>query len=174
MRTQQGIEKDESMATDEIDIRPARATDEAQVAVLVPRLHAFPIHERRHSKDLWEGDAKLVQQVLAGRAPQAFLFVADASPTAADPTIAGFALVTMQGEFMSHEPGSHLEALAVADGYEGYGLGTRLIAAAEVEARARGAQSMTLHVFNTNERAAALYRRRGYEFEVQRCIKWFD
>ena len=161
------------MADATISIRFAEPRDEAQVLALMPRLHAFPIHERRRSGDLWEGDAELACRHLAGEAPEAFLFVADATPDAAESTIAGLALVSMQGEFMSHEPGSHLQALLVAEGYEGHGLGTRLIETAESEARKRGAQSMTLHVFNTNERAAALYRRRQFEFEVQRCIKWF-
>ncbi|MEM1434130.1 MAG: GNAT family N-acetyltransferase [Pseudomonadota bacterium] len=161
------------MAEPTIRIRFAEPKDEAQIVALMPRLHAFPIHERRRSGDLWEGDARLAVQHLAGAAPHVFLYVADATPVAEQSTIAGLALVSMQEEFMSHEPGSHLEALLVADGYEGLGLGTRLLAAAEEEARSRGAGSMTLHVFNTNERAAALYRRREYEFEVQRCIKWF-
>ncbi|MEM6708514.1 MAG: GNAT family N-acetyltransferase [Pseudomonadota bacterium] len=161
------------MNVDNIEFRFAEQRDEAQVLALLPRLHAFPVHERRNPRDLWVHDAETAKKLLHGNAPASFLIVADASPKEDESTVAGLVMVTMQGEFMSHEPGSHLEALVVADGYEGLGLGRRLMDGGEAEARKRGAESITLHVFNSNERAAALYRRQGYEFEMQRCIKWF-
>ena len=43
--------------------------------------------------------------------------------------------------------------------------------AAEEGARARGAESLTLHVFSTNTRARALYERLGYAGELIRYIK---
>ena len=46
-----------------------------------------------------------------------------------------------------------------------------LIDAAEREALARGARSMTLHVFAANARARALYARTGYTEELIRCTK---
>ena len=157
----------------DIQLRLAEDRDEAQVLALLPRLHAFPVHERRNPKDLWQHDAAHAKAHFAGEATDCFIFVADAAPTEEASVVAGLVMVTMQGEFMSHEPGAHLEALVVNDGYEGQGRGRRLMEIAEAEARERGAQSITLHVFNSNERAAALYRRQGYDFEVQRCIKWF-
>ena len=37
--------------------------------------------------------------------------------------------------------------------------------------RARGARSMSLHVFSTNMRARAVYERLGYDGELMRYIK---
>jgi ribosomal protein S18 acetylase RimI-like enzyme len=45
------------------------------------------------------------------------------------------------------------------------------MASAEEAARQRGARSITLHVFETNERARALYARKGFITEWLRCIK---
>ncbi len=46
-----------------------------------------------------------------------------------------------------------------------------MCAAVEDEARARGAHSMTLHVFGNNRRARALYAKIGYDEELIRAIK---
>lgn len=39
---------------------------------------------------------------------------------------------------------------------------------------ALGAASLTLHVFNRNERAKSLYVAEGYELELVRAVKWLD
>lgn len=155
-----------------IRIRPGVASDEPALLAMLPRLADFALSPRRNATDLWHSDAELVIAHLAGDAPQCLLVVAE--DTHADPAaVVGMALVTIQGEFMSHEPSSHLEAIVVAQGVEGRGVGSALLAAAEQGALDRGAQSMTLHVFNANQRAHRLYESLGFESEMQRCIKWF-
>lgn len=79
--------------------------------------------------------------------------------------------MTLRPELLSHEPSAHLEALAVGEGAEGMGIGGALIAATEEEARARGALSITLHVFTRNHRARKVYKRAGYDEELIRCTK---
>lgn len=156
-----------------IHIRPGVAADETALLAMLPRLAEFELSPRRNSTDLWHSDAELVVAHLAGDAPQCLLLVAE-DTRAQPPKVAGLALVSLQAEFMSHEPGSHLEAVAVAKGMEGRGVGRALLEAAEQGARERGAQSMTLHVFNANTRAHKLYEAIGFESEMQRCIKWFE
>ena len=80
-------------------------------------------------------------------------------------------MVTLRPELLSRAPSAHLEALAVAEGFEGRGLGGRLLAAAESDAGEQGAQSLTLHVFAVNERARRLYEKAGFEGELMRYIK---
>jgi ribosomal protein S18 acetylase RimI-like enzyme len=80
-------------------------------------------------------------------------------------------MVTLRPELLSQEPSAHLEALAVADGVEGQGIGQMLLKAAEAGAAANGAKTMTLHVFATNTRARKLYERFGYDGELVRYIK---
>ena len=85
----------------------------------------------------------------------------------------GVTMVTLRPEMLSHLPSAHLEAIAVAEIAEGRGVGKALMEAAEVGARERGALSMSLHVFSTNERARRVYKRAGYDEEMIRCIKPF-
>ena len=47
----------------------------------------------------------------------------------------------------------------------------KLIKAVVSEAKKRGAESITLHVFRKNERARALYKKLGYDEELLRCSK---
>ena len=66
----------------ELRIRAAEPQDADQVLALLPRLHAFPVHERRNPDDLWQHDAKQARAFFAGSAPECFIFVAavDARP----------------------------------------------------------------------------------------------
>ena len=85
--------------------------------------------------------------------------------------VLGFTLVSLRPELLSHEPSAHLEAIAVGEGAEGKGVGQALLTAAESEARAHGAQTITLHVFASNTRARGFYERNGYAGELLRYIK---
>jgi ribosomal-protein-alanine N-acetyltransferase len=63
-------------------------------------------------------------------------------------------------------PGSHLARLysiAVSAAARGFGVGARLLAAAERAARARGCVALRLEVRSDNPAARSLYERRGYE-----------
>ncbi len=148
-------------------IRMARAADVDAMLAILPRLGEFELAPWRLPEHLWGDDAKLLREVFAGSAPQCFAQVAQAHGG----EILGMTLVTMQPEFMSHEPSAHLEAIAVAPAAEGMGVGRALLDSCEAEAKQRGADSMTLHVYATNDRARAIYERRGYQIEIQRCTK---
>lgn len=150
-------------------IRFAQLGDLDVMCELLPRLGDFELIPKRDSADLWQGDAKLLEAHLRGSADQCFAQVA-----VQNETVVGLTLVTMQPEFMSHKPSGHLEAISVAESAEGAGVGKALLNAAEAEAKARGAQAMTLHVYHTNRRAAGIYERRGYHSEIERCTKWLD
>lgn len=148
-------------------IRFAELGDLDTMCELLPRLGDFELIPNRDSADLWRHDAKLLEAHLKGDADQCFAQVAVQGET-----VVGLTLVTMQPEFMSHQPSGHLEAISVAESAEGLGVGKALLNAAEAEAKARGAQAMTLHVYHSNRRAAGIYERRGYHSEIERCTKW--
>lgn len=151
-------------------IRSASQADGEAILALMPRLAAFDVPAERNPDHLWLGDAELVRRWLAGEADQCLLNVA----VDADGSIVGLALVTMRPELLSREPSAHLEAIAVADGQEGRGVGSRLLASAESSAQERGAQSMSLTVFAANERARLFYASHGYDGELLRYIKRFS
>lgn len=148
-------------------VRPARAEDREEMLALFPRLAAFDVPESRIPEHLWLHDAAMLERWASGDQDDCLVHVAvDASAT-----IVGIAMATLRPELLSKEPSSHLEAIAVAEGLSGKGIGSLLLNAIEKDARSRGAGSMTLHVFATNTRARGFYEGKGYHGEVMRYIK---
>jgi ribosomal protein S18 acetylase RimI-like enzyme len=72
-------------------------------------------------------------------------------------------LVALGGLDLVHTPGAGvLWMLAVHETLQSLGIGTALVAALEVRARAAGLETARLTVEHDNPRAARLYRRHGY------------
>ena len=136
---------------------------------LFPRLASFDLPDYRNPDHLWADDAKMLKQWADGDRGDCFVHVAKGEKG----QVQGVSMVTLRPELLSHSPSAHLEALVVAEGAEGQGIGGSLLAAAEDEARQRGALSMSLHVFAQNHRARRIYERAGYEGELMRYIKPF-
>ena len=152
----------------QIFIRNATLNDQERLMELLPLLADFDIPEARKPEDLWHGDAPLLQAVLADNADQSFL---DVAVNNAD-RILGFVLVTMREELLSHAPSAHLEAIVVSPEARGQGLGRTLLQHTEDVVKSRGAHSLSLHVFNKNDRAKTLYSSHGFDNELIRAIKW--
>ncbi len=152
----------------------AEPGDAPAVIAQLPRLAAFDHPPRLDSEDFWRGDAETVRRWRDGGEPDCFIILARAAAGDLAGDLAGTALVRLMPEVMSQHASSHLEALTVAEGFEGQGIGAGLIAAAEREAKERGALSITLNVFRRNERARQLYDRLGFEQEIHRCIKMLE
>ena len=153
--------------TDSYQIRVANAADADQIIDLLPQLADFDVPEKRDPLNLWHGDADMVREIFAGRAPQSFLEVA-----VDDARVIGVIMVTMGEEMISHAPSAHLEAIVVHPEARGKGLGQTLLNRSESAAKERGAQSISLHVFANNQRARALYQSNGFDQELVRAIKW--
>jgi len=112
----------------------------------------------------------MARAILAGQTPSSFIDVAADNGG----TIAGLMMVSMREEMLSHDPSAHLEALVVDPRARGTGLGKRLMQHCEARVRALGASSLTLHVFQRNARARALYAGEDFDEELIRAIKWLD
>jgi ribosomal protein S18 acetylase RimI-like enzyme len=158
------FEIDQAMS---IQVRNAVREDGDAILALMPRLASFEVPKSRNPVDLWRSDAALLQRWVDGEATECLVHVAvnDAHK------VLGFSLVSLRPELLSHEPSAHLEAIAVSEGAEGMGVGQALLVAAESEAKAHGAQTITLHVFANNTRARKFYEQSGYDGELLRYIK---
>jgi ribosomal protein S18 acetylase RimI-like enzyme len=153
---------------DSIDTRIIEADTghvDAMLALL-PRLADYDIPLTRDPRDLWRHDAALLKQWQAGDADCIVHVAVDAADE-----VVGLSIVRLRPELLSEAPSAHLEALALDRRAEGQGIAQTLLRQAEVSALARGATTMTLHVFAVNERARRLYERAGYDGELMRYIK---
>jgi ribosomal protein S18 acetylase RimI-like enzyme len=148
-------------------IRSAVDEDGDAILALMPRLASFDVPKSRNPVDLWRSDAAIFQRWLDGEAPECFVHVAEDNAQ----RVIGFTLVSLRPELLSHEPSAHLEAIAVCEDAQGTGVGQALLAAAEAEARAKGAKTISLHVFAVNTRARDFYEKSGYDGELLRYIK---
>jgi GNAT superfamily N-acetyltransferase len=83
----------------------------------------------------------------------------------------GIVWVTTATDHFTRLPAGHVEDLATVPEYEGRGVGTALMAAAEAWARDRGYAAMTLNVWPANARARTLYGRLGFADEIVRMKK---
>ncbi|RPG47294.1 MAG: GNAT family N-acetyltransferase [Gammaproteobacteria bacterium TMED134] len=149
-------------------IRPATEADREGLHELVPLLADFDIPPNRRAEHLWQGDAQTVDRFFSGEDPHVAIDVA----ATADNVLLGLAITRIGEELLSHTPSAHLEALVVAPTARGLGLGRKLLATSEARARSSGAESLTLHVFNRNQRAKSLYADAGFDQELIRAIKW--
>ena len=147
--------------------RPARIDDGEAMLALMPRLAAFEIPGSRTAEHLWMHDEALLRKWLKGEADDVLVHVIEDDVG----RILGIAMASLRPELLSTEPSAHLEAIAIAEGMEGQGLGRMLLHAVEDDARCRGALTMTLHVFSSNMRARGFYEHSGYDGELMRYIK---
>ncbi len=147
-------------------IREAQPADGKAMLALVPRLAEFDVPDRRDPEHLWRDDAKLLQRWIDGE-EVCLVHVAVSDKH----EILGFTLTRLRPEPLSQEPSAHLEAIAVHRSAEGRGVAKALLNATEKSARDHGAESITLHVISTNERARKFYEHSGYFGELVRYIK---
>ena len=150
-------------------IYPADPAQTGAILELFPRLAAFDMPPEREPADLWRSDAELLRQWAAGNLPECFVCVAVGDGG----QVLGVAMARLRDELLSHTPSAHLEVLVVSAEAEGQGIGAALVREMERAVQAKGAHSMTLHVFARNTRARALYERAGYSGELVRYIKHF-
>jgi ribosomal protein S18 acetylase RimI-like enzyme len=136
-----------------VEVRVARASDEAQLA----RLDRISWSPR-------SGFPSVIQQAgsvffLTESPPQAFLV------GVIDGAVVGYIRL---GSPLPLPENAHVVGvlgLAVAPAARRRGVATALLAAAEERARARGARKLSLRTFSTNPHAISLYTRFGFQRE---------
>ena len=159
----------------QFDTRDAIAADVDAIAELLPRLAAFdPVPVGRERDDLWRPDLLGLQAWASGDSPDTSVRVATHHQTDAATTIVGAGIVTYGPDPFTQELNAHLLAIVVDPSVDGHGVGQRLMAELDAEARRRGAATMSLNVFTANERARALYARLGFHEELIRAVRPLD
>ncbi len=151
-----------------VTIRTATPADVPAMLPHFPRLSDFELPAKRQPHYFWQTDEKALKKWARGE-DELLVQLAEGDGQ----VLLGFTMTRMGEEFLSYEPSAHLEVLIVTPEAEGKGVARKLIEAAEENAQAHGAKSMSLHVIATNVRARGLYQHLGYYEEIIRNIKHF-
>ena len=152
---------------DSLTIRPARPGDRDWILSLAPRLHEFGPPPWRPRDVMDRAVTASIDGALTTPEPDQTVLVAEGG--AREPV--GFVHLHAATDFHTGERHGHVSDIVVAPGAEGCGVGAALMAAAEDWARARGFRLLTLHVFEGNTRARALYERLGYRLDIVKMLK---
>jgi GNAT superfamily N-acetyltransferase len=150
-----------------VRIRPAASRDREWILRLAPRLHDFGPPPLRPRDVMDRAVVASIDGALGGAAPGAEVLVAEGP----DGTLLGFIHLHGTRDFFTAEEHGHVSDIVVAPEAEGRGVGRALMEAAEDWARGRGYRLLSLHVFEANARARALYERLGYQPDIRRLIK---
>ena len=149
-----------------VSVRPARPEDRDFVLATAVELVAFGPPEWRTPEEIVEGEARALRAFFDAAPAGSALLLAEE-----DGRRLGFAyLETLRDYFLEEEHG-HIGILAVTKEAQGRGAGGALLDTAESWARSRGHRRLTLHVFERNVRARAVYDHRGYQAESLKYVK---
>lgn len=89
--------------------------------------------------------------------------------------IVGFVTYVVElDRFVREKTVGYVQNLYVRENHRGSGIGTALLASAESELAARGADIVTLETMESNTKAAAFYREQGYTLHRQTFAKALD
>jgi aminoglycoside 6'-N-acetyltransferase I len=151
---------------DNIQIRPARASDLDQLALLLEALWPDSAAEE-HTKELrliLGGEAGLVLTM------PITILVAEAR----DARLVGFVEVDLRSHADGcnpSQPVGYIEGWYVSDDYRQRGVGTKLISGAEDWARSHGCVEIASDALIDNERSQRAHEALGYEV-VDRCVHY--
>src|SRR5579871_3262712 len=148
-------------------IRRARDTDRESVLALVPRLvSSFTPPPWRQSSAMTPTDLDVIAKALDSQCDDPVIFVAERQGV-----LAGFIHLCSLEDYYRRRDHGHVADLVVAEGQEGQGVATALMARAEEWCRACGYDWLSLSVFEQNDRAERLYRKLGFQRDVIRLLK---
>jgi ribosomal protein S18 acetylase RimI-like enzyme len=150
---------------DPVRVRRAVAEDWPFILALIPRLTEFG-PEWRDRAQMADTEARAVAESLKGGDPDRGVFVAEHGAERL-----GFIEVWTLVDYFTGERHGHISNIVVTRESEGRGVGRALIAAAEAWGGERGYGMLTLHVFDANRGARAVYERCGFAPEMVRYVK---
>jgi GNAT superfamily N-acetyltransferase len=149
-------------------IRRATDQDTSAIMAMVPRLAAFGPPPWRDAATINATDKAVIAEALRVQATgdNPAVFVAEQ-----DGAAVGVMHVRAAEDFHRRRAHGHVADLIVAEGHEGQGVATALLAKAEEWARAQGYDWLGVGVFADNVRAETLYQKFGFRRDVIRMIK---
>jgi GNAT superfamily N-acetyltransferase len=147
-------------------VRRASRADADAVLALVPRLVEFGPPRWRDAEQMTSTDLDVIAAALRCEGDDPAVIVSELGGR-----VVGFIHVHSKLDYYRRRAHGHVADLVVAEGSEGLGIATRLLAEAEEWARSQGWDWLSISVFGENERAAGLYERHGFGRDTLNLLK---
>lgn len=156
-----------------IKIRPFDKTDTEAITELIKRLAEFEMPPWRTPEMVDGVNIEHIRTAMAELEdePGSAIYTAEESGTE---IVAGFVRLQTRTDYFSGDPVAYVANLTVEKGFEGLGIGKKLMSKAEEWAKEQGFDRIALHVFVENERAQELYRKIGYAEDVRGYVKMLE
>jgi len=151
-----------------IRVRLFLPTDREALTTLVTRLSAFDLHPWRSADQIDRTNISMLETAMDEASPNDAIFVAEDETTR---QVIGFVRLQTQTDYFSGERQGYISNIAVDPSVEGQGIGRMLLEQAEIWAREKGFDRLTLHVFVENRRARQVYEKYGYWQDIIQYIK---
>lgn len=151
-------------------MRMARADDDEFIIGLATRFTEFDLPAWRKRSDVIAWLREDLSRITSTLPPGSHLFIAEDD----DGERVGFLHLQTVKDAFSEASNCHVSDLACAPGHDGKGVGAFLLDYAEDWAKRHRCRHLSLVVFAGNQRAIALYERRGFGVEIHRMIKKLD
>ncbi|HKI87099.1 MAG TPA: GNAT family N-acetyltransferase [Thermoanaerobaculia bacterium] len=150
-----------------LTVRSARAEDRDVVLRQAARLASFETPAWRPGEEIVSGERRTLARFFSDPLEGERLLLAVGEAGA----VRGFVFLETVEDYFTQARHGHVGMLVVSEGFEGQGVGSALMRAAEEWGRQHDFDRLSLNVFATNHRALELYHRLGYVPETLRFIK---
>ena len=149
-----------------VTLRRGTPDDAPTVTVLARRLVAFGPPPWRDPEAMIRAAQRRLRAALRSTGADPIILVA----TVDDEVVGFIHLHSLKDQYRPTRHG-HVSDVVVAEGFEGRGIGRRLLAAAEDWAHGLQFDWLTISVFATNHRAADIYEAAGFGRDILRLVK---
>ena len=147
-------------------MRDYRTSDRSAILDLSERFTEFELPPWRTKREIDETNREALAAALDAATCGSVVLVA-----AREGAFAGFIHLQTKTDYFTKENVGYVADIAVHPSHEGMGVAGRLLEAGQVWAKGNGLNTLTLQVFDGNDRAARLYEKAGFMREVVQYTK---
>ena len=145
----------------EVEVRGYRSSDRSAILDLAGRFTEFELPPWRLKHEIDEANRKALAAALDSEIAGSVVLVAEC-----DDEFAGFIHLQSKTDYFTKVSVGYIADIAVHPDHERRGVAGSLLEAGQAWARGKGMKTITLHVFEGNDRAARLYEKHGFARDV--------
>jgi RimJ/RimL family protein N-acetyltransferase len=145
-----------------IRVRLFLPTDSEFIIAIVTRLSEFDLPAWRRADQIDNTNVTALKNAMEQSEPDTAIFVAEDET---EGQLVGFIRLQTQTDYFTGKKHGYISS------FEGKGIGRMLLEKAEMWARDKGYDLLTLHVFVENKRAQQIYEKNGFRQDIVRFVK---